>query len=94
VDTALDIAKLRLYCENTYVVLNLPELENEGFQPEELRLELACALYARKRVSKVKAAALAGVDFFTFQHALKDRGISQYTETMLEQDLQSLEDLK
>jgi predicted HTH domain antitoxin len=76
------------------VVLNLPELENEGFRPEELRLELACALYARKRVTKVKAAALAGVDFFTFQHALKDRGIPQYNEAMLEQDLQSLQDIK
>lgn len=93
-ETVLDIAKPRLYCVNACVVLSLPELENEGFRPKELRLELACALYARKRVSKVKAAALAGVVFFTFQHALKDRGIPQYIETMLEQDLQSLEDLK
>jgi predicted HTH domain antitoxin len=70
------------------MVLDLPELTNESFRPEELRLELACALYARKRLSKVAAASLAGVDFFTFQHALKDRNIPQYNEAMLEQDLQ------
>ena len=76
------------------MVLNLPELPNEQFQPQELRLELACALYARKRLTKVGASSLAGVDFFTFQHALKERGIAQYDDAMLDQDLRSVGDLK
>src|SRR5256885_1671624 len=76
------------------MVLNLPELPGEQFDAQELRLELACALYPRKRLTKVAASALAGIDFFAFQHALKERGIPQYTEAMLEQDLHSVPGLK
>jgi len=63
------------------------------FTPEELRLELACALYARGRIGKVAGADLAGVDFFTFQRALGERRIESYTQQMLEADLETLEKL-
>lgn len=54
--------------------------------PAEARLELACGLYARGRVGRVQGAELAGVDFFTFQRALGERGIALVTAEMLEAD--------
>src|SRR5947207_15804869 len=69
------------------MTLELPDAETRPFTSEELRLELACALYAQRRITKITGAHLAGVDFFTFQHALKERRITQYTESMLEQDI-------
>ena len=56
-------------------------------------LELGCALYARGRVGKIAAAELAGVDFFSFQRALEERGIPLHTEQMLANDLQTLRTL-
>ncbi len=61
--------------------------------PEELRRELACALYARGRVGKIAAAELAGVDFFAFQRALAERGQPLYRDAMLDEDLQNLKAL-
>jgi len=63
------------------------------FSADELRLELACALYARGRISKITGSRLAGVDFFTFQRALGERQIPQYTEKMLAEDLATIEKL-
>jgi predicted HTH domain antitoxin len=58
---------------------------------EELRLELACALYARGKISTIGGAELAGVDFFTFQMACRDRGIPKhYAVKDLEQDIATL----
>ena len=59
----------------------------------EVRLEPGCALYARGRVGKIAAAELAGVDFFTFQRALEERGVPLYTGQMLTDDLQTLRTL-
>ena len=76
------------------VTIELPDLAAvEGLTPEELRLELACALYARGRIGKVAAVEMAGVDFFTFQRALGDRQIPLYSEQMLADDLQTLKKL-
>jgi len=73
------------------VTLELPDLPaGERLTSEEIRLELACALYARGRIGKVAATEMAGVDFFTFQRALSERGVPLYTEQMLASDLQSL----
>jgi len=69
----------------------MPEAPN--LSAGEVRLELACALYARGRLGKIAAAALAEVDFFTFQGALAERGIPLYTEQMLADDLDSLKAL-
>jgi predicted HTH domain antitoxin len=60
----------------------------------ELRLELACALYARGRISSVAGARLAGTDLVSFQGALVERGIPQnYSLDDLHQDLATLRDL-
>jgi predicted HTH domain antitoxin len=73
------------------VTIELPdESLNERLTPQELRLELACALFARGRVGKVAGSRLAGVDFFTFQRALSQRSIPLYTEKMLTEDLATL----
>ncbi|MBE7500775.1 MAG: UPF0175 family protein [Verrucomicrobiales bacterium] len=76
------------------MMLELPDLPlNERLTPADLRLELACALYARGRIGKVTASQLAGVDFFTFQRALSERQVPLYTEQMLASDLQALREL-
>jgi predicted HTH domain antitoxin len=51
-------------------------------------------MFARGALSKLAAAALAGVDFFQFQAALADRHISSYTDEMLAQDMTNLASLK
>jgi predicted HTH domain antitoxin len=50
----------------------------------ELRLEVACQLYAKGRVGKLAAADMAGVDLFAFQAELRRRNIAIYTEAMLD----------
>ena len=76
------------------MTITLPDIpEAPDLSADEVRIELACALYARGRVGKIAAAELAGVDFFTFQRALEERGIPLYTEQMLADDLQALKAL-
>ena len=76
------------------MTIELPPLSDGGrFTPEELRLELACALYARGRIEKIEGAEMAGADFFVFQQALGDRQIPVYTDEMLAGDLATLDKL-
>jgi len=76
------------------VTIELPDsVVPERVTPEDLRLELACALYARGRLGKLAGAEMAGVDFFTFQRALAERHIPLYSEDMLADDLQTLKKL-
>ena len=73
------------------MTITLPDIPGTpGISPEELRLELACALHARGRIGKIGAAELAGVDLFAFQRALMERGQALYSDSMLAEDLQSL----
>lgn len=73
------------------MTLELPDTPaTRDLTPQELRLELACALYARGRIGKASGAELAGVDFFTFQQALGERNIESYTPAMLDEDLTTL----
>jgi predicted HTH domain antitoxin len=73
------------------MTIELPDVPAAGrLTPDEIRLELACALYARGRIGKVAATQMAGVDFFTFQRALSERHVPLYTEQMLTSDIQSL----
>lgn len=66
----------------------------EGREPDaDVQLEQACAKYARGKTDKVTGAQLAGVDFFTFQRALGERGIFSYTEEMLDEDIRTLQQL-
>lgn len=76
------------------MILELPDIEKTDLRPEDLRLELACALYARGKISAVTGSHLADVDLFTFQGALKERGIPRnYTMDDLHDDLASLKKL-
>ncbi len=76
------------------MTIEMPDLPAaDRFTPEELRLELACALFARGRLGKIAASKMAGVDFFTFQCALGDRQIESVTEKMLEEDVATLKKL-
>ena len=73
------------------MTLELPDSPTmRELSPEALRLELACALYARGKIGKLAAAELAGVDFFAFQGALGERGIDSYTQEMLDQDVAAM----
>ena len=73
------------------MTIELPdELLAQSLTPQEVRLELACALYARGRIGKVAGSQLAGVDFFAFQRALGERRIPLYTEEMLTEDVATL----
>ena len=73
------------------MTFTLPDsVESTGLTPEDIRLELACALYARGRIGRVAATELAGIDFFAFQRALGERHIPICTEQMLEDDLAAL----
>jgi predicted HTH domain antitoxin len=73
------------------MMLELPDLPSDTrLTAADLRLELACALYARGRIGKLAAAQMAGVDFFDFQRALSERQIPLYTKQMLAGDLQAL----
>jgi hypothetical protein len=57
------------------VTLTLPDtVENFRLTLDKIRLELACALYARGVIGRIGATELAGVDFF-FQRALDERSI-------------------
>lgn len=76
------------------MTVTLPDtIEGAPITPEEIQLELACALYARGRIGRVAATEMAGVDFFEFQRALGERGIEVCTEPMLEDDLAALKTL-
>lgn len=71
--------------------LELPDCPStRDLPPEALRLELACALYARGKVGKAGGAELAGVDLVAFQRALGERNIESYTLDMVEAEAGSL----
>jgi predicted HTH domain antitoxin len=73
------------------MTIELPDVPaGDRLTPEEIRLELACALYARGRIGKVAATEMSGFDFFNFQRALSERGVPLYTQQMLTSDLQAL----
>lgn len=73
------------------MTIELPDIPADGrLTAEEIRLELACALYARGRIGKVVATEMSGVDFFAFQRALSERRVPLYTQQMLTSDIQSL----
>ena len=60
----------------------------------ELRTELACALYARGKVSAVGGSLLAGMNLVEFQGALTERGIARnYSVDDLHDDLAALDRL-
>lgn len=66
-------------------------LEAAHLTPEELRLELALALYARGKLSFGKARELAGVSAWAFGEALARRGVPlSYDLEEFQEDLAAL----
>lgn len=76
------------------MTLELPDLETRNLTPDEIRLELACALYARGKISAVGGSHVAGLDLFAFQGALQERGIPRnYTLQDLKDDIATIKPL-
>jgi predicted HTH domain antitoxin len=76
------------------MILELPDTDTAALSPAELRLELACALYSRGKISAVTGSHLAGVDLFKFQAALKERKIPRnYTLDDLQNDVNAVKKL-
>lgn len=76
------------------IALDLPDdfVNLMGLQPDiapaQVKMELACALYARNLISSAKAAHLAGMDRIRFLEELGNRNIPRhYTQADLAQDL-------
>lgn len=59
----------------------------------QLKIDLACGLFAAGRISRGVAARIAGMDSLPFDEELFRRKIPTFTEEMFEQDLASLERL-
>ena len=53
----------------------------------QLRLDLACGMFAAGRVSRSVCTRIAGLDRAAFDEALFVRHIPSYTSEMLDQDL-------
>lgn len=60
----------------------------------QVRLELACGLFASGRISRGVAARLAGLGSLPFDEELFRRQIPSFTEEMLEQDLAAWQSMK
>jgi predicted HTH domain antitoxin len=57
----------------------------------QLRLDLACGLFAAGRISRGVSARIAGLGSLEFDEELFRRKIPSFTEEMLDQDLAALE---
>jgi predicted HTH domain antitoxin len=65
-----------------------------GQPGQEVLLELACGLYASRRLARGRASQLAGVSEDRFERELQSRGISNgYRTTDLDDDLSALNQL-
>lgn len=63
------------------------------FTEEDIRLDLACALFAAGRISRPVAARMAGVERHEMDAELFRRRISGFTQETLDEDLASLKTL-
>jgi len=75
------------------MTLTLPDIPITARMSEaELRIELACALYSRGRISAVAGSHLAETDLVSFQGALADRDIPRsYSVSDLHSDLAAMD---
>jgi len=58
------------------VTLELLDIENTEMTAAEVRLELACALYAHGKITAVTSSHLASVDVIGFQAAPRNEGLT------------------
>ncbi|MES2593696.1 MAG: UPF0175 family protein [Verrucomicrobiota bacterium] len=56
------------------MTLTLPDIPT--LKEDDMRLELACALYASRKLARGLAAKLAGMESDAFERELQQRGIS------------------
>lgn len=78
------------------VILELPPeiLQATKMTPEELKKELAIALFQQGKLSFGKARQLVGMNVWEFHHLLASRGIPvHYDVTDYEQDIETLQEL-
>ena len=74
------------------MILTLPDDPALADMSEaDIRLDLACALFAAGRISRSVAARMAGIERYDFDLELVRRRIPSYTEEMLDEDLGTLE---
>lgn len=74
------------------VTLTLPDIPS--IPEADMRLELACGLYASRKVARGVAAGIAGMDHEGFEKELESRGITNgYSVSDLDADLKALEHL-
>jgi len=74
------------------MILTLPDDPALAEMSEsDIRLDLACALFAAGRISHSVAARTAGMERFDFDQELVRRRIPSYTEEMLDEDMTTLE---
>lgn len=77
------------------MTLTIPdEIIGTNLTEDDIRLELATALYAARKISFGKARKLAGVNWFEFRAILSEKGIpAHYDVAQFEEDLQMLESM-
>lgn len=81
---------------NDVVLIEIPRevLHATRMTPEELRLELAIALFQQGKLSFGKAREMAGMNAWDFQQLLGSRGIPvHYGIEEYEEDLKTLKEL-
>jgi predicted HTH domain antitoxin len=65
----------------------------ECLTESEIRLDLACALFASGRVSRTVACRIAAIERLAFDEELIRRNIPSYTDELLDEDLSTLRDV-
>ena len=60
----------------------------------QLRLDIACSLFAAGRISRGVAARIAGFDSFAFDEELFRRKIPTWTLEMFEQDMAAWQQMR
>ncbi len=79
---------------NTCIEIPRDILQSARMSSEEIKKELALVLFQQEKISFGKAKELAGVNIWSFQQLLGDRGITiHYDVEDFDQDLQNLENL-
>lgn len=79
---------------NTCIEIPRDIIQSARMTPEDLKKELALVLYQQNKISFGKARELAGLNIWSFQQLLGDRGINiHYDVDDFDQDLHNLEKL-
>lgn len=70
------------------MILTLPDDPNLADMSEaDIRLDLACALFAAGRISRMVACRIAGIERSPFDQELVRRHIPSFTEEMLNDEI-------